>query len=272
MGHSGPAGRPALPGRAAAALAAALFGGAGPAQAGAWTREPGETLAIAKLRETFVSGRFDAAGIEVEDDPYRKHEADLWVEHGVLPWLTGLGELVVQEVDEGGATGRDPRIEASFGARVRFVSSEDLVLSVEGRIFVPNHSLSREQGFLETGHVEGEARLLAGTGTTLFGRHAYVDLQAAWRPRDGGVSDLFQASAMTGIEIWGPLTATFGGKTLLEVEDGFGGAVSERHEAAAGLLLKADDDWVLEAGVVATLAGRETPADVAASFAVWRRF
>ncbi|MBM3625339.1 MAG: hypothetical protein FJX16_08490, partial [Alphaproteobacteria bacterium] len=195
--------------------------------AGAWLMPPGEGQAI--LTTTFADARkaYDAKGRLIQTPPYRKFETRVYVEHGVLDWLTIVAEggymnfqgaagpfdhlnLLIDEAKAGlplslqGPAGA--RYEGlglgGLGARTLLFTWGDYIVSLQAGVRAASPGARRFLDMRDA--VQGDLRLLVGRPFEVFGLPAFVDAQLGYRSR-GQNGDEIRADFTAGLRPLPPL-------------------------------------------------------------------
>lgn len=177
---------------------------ASPAHGGAWLYPAGNGQLIVTTVLADARNAYDASGRLVRTSPYRKLEAQAYLEHGVTDWLTfvalGTGmsfrgaaepqerlDLLIAEAKAGWPLGTvaptGPRYEGlglgAAGARLRLFESGRDVVSVEVSLRAASADARR---FLDMrAATQLDARVLLGRSFELFGAPGFVDLQLGYR-------------------------------------------------------------------------------------------
>lgn len=234
-------------------IAAAVLPAAS-AQAGAWTLDEGHGQIFVTSTSGFGDGLFDADGARTLRPAFTKTELLAYAEYGWTPWLTVVAKAGGFAWLEDGAD--TPTFELSptgAGARVRLLAGESWSLSAE--------ALAGMLGALEGAPtdpardgVEGELRLSAGIGGTIWNRAVYADVQTGWRVLfDGGTNEAL-ADVVAGAELWGPLALTLESRNRIRLSADGPDAFRE-FKASAGLSYQMNARMRLTAGWQQTLGG-----------------
>jgi hypothetical protein len=253
-----------------AALLLALLARASPAAAGAWTQEAGRGEVIFSTRSTAATTRFDARGAPLRSGRFAKSDSRLALEWGLRDGTTLIG----------GLSGLARSLPAGFegvgaghaGLRQRLWRADTTVVSVEA---LAGASGDRRLlgGAAWDAPWHAEAALLAGRSGTLGGWPVFADARAAFRLAGGGRRHAARLDLTVGLRPaarWLVLAQAFGWREL-----GDDRRFPPRRAwltAQASVVYEGFSPWLLQAGVSATLAGRETTRETGALVALWRRF
>lgn len=201
-GKGPPAARAAGPAAHAAALLALLLAPSA-ARAGAWTFEAGTGQAILQASAAHSSTEFGPSSELYASRPYSKVEATLVFEYGATDWLTLIVAPQFLAVDLGEpapASYAGPGY-SDAGARVRLFAAENMVVSAQVVGRFPGTGNSQSAAAVGYEDPELDLRLLAGYSFTLFGKAAYLDMEAAQRMRFGDPPDEFRLDVTLGVRV-----------------------------------------------------------------------
>lgn len=194
------------------AVSAVSFGFAVPASAGAWVQEQGRTLTILKLSHTDDSDVFDDGGDRTDFNDggrSRQDQINLYVEHGLTPDLTLVGNFYFNEVRYRSDTLPDDFDDTTrgfgdqeFGVRYRLNPgfADEWVGAVQALVSVPTYSEDADVALGEGGY-HFELRYSVGRGFMLGDRSGYVDAGIAGRKRTGNPADEIRADATVGLAL-----------------------------------------------------------------------
>ena len=251
-----------------AALAAACLSLMAPkAEAGAWTREAGETLLISAT----ALHRLDLA----LDTTLTKHELSWYVEHGLTDDLTLVGRVAFQDIN-GFTVARD---ELRQIALRDFSSSEAAVrysLMRRGRWTMSSQALVTLRGPGENwnnadfgeGGGDVEARLLLGRSV---GDTAFVDMGLAYRWRDERVGDEIRFDVAAGAELF------WGTELIIQSYAIWSGGPPDEpghrnHRLQLSLVRPMSANTSVQVGLLGTVSAHRMAEERAVSVSVWRRF
>lgn len=261
--------------------------------AGAWLMPQGGGQAI--VTTTFADARkaYDANGRLIETPPYRKFETRLYVEHGVLDWLTVVAEggymnfhgaagpfdhlnLLVDEAKAGlplslqappGARYEGLGLGA-LGARTLLFTWNDYIVSLQAGVRAASPAARRFLDMRDA--VQGDLRLLVGKPFELFGLPGFIDAQLGYRSR-GQNGDEIRADFTAGLRPLPPLLLLAQSFTGLAPRGGPAGVV-----AAQKFQLSAVYDMTaslsLQIGAIAAIGGVNSPAERGLISALWWRY
>lgn len=253
------------------ALAAGLATGlslvaVGDAWAGAWAREPGETLVI----RTVMYDELRLPGGE----KLRKDEIAVYAEHGVSDRLTLVGRVALQHIRRPG-DGRDDE-----GFALRNLSGSELALrwslydygrwaaSVQGLITVQGPGENWNNAPFGQGGGDVEARLLAGRAV---GETHFVEAQLAYRRRTDTVGDEVRFDVAAGFGFFDRFMIT-GQSHLIWSPGPDGGQPFASHRLRASIRYDISARTSLEFGALGTLSASRMASERALLVSLWRRF
>lgn len=236
------------------------------AAAGAWPVPKGRTQIIGKYEHQSADEGFTPEGQQVAIDRREDENLSLFVEHGLTPRLTlqakagltrGHDRFVRYE-------GRGP---VELGLRYTLLQSERTVAAVY--VGAAEAGVGRNAGYAAPGRGEAdlEARLLLGRSGQVWGRQAFVDVQAARLSRSG-LADETRIDATLGLapaRDWQLLAQAYAGEADSR-------PVGSRWLKTELSVVRRFDRWRLQAGWRQTVNGRETARDQGMIVAIWRGF
>lgn len=263
------------------------------AYAGAWLMPAGNGQAI--VTTTFADARkaYDANGRLIQTPSYRKFETRVYVEHGLLDWLTIVAEggymnfhgaagpydhlnLLVEEAKAGlplslqGPSGAryDGLGLGALGARTLLFTWGDYIVSLQAGVRAASPAARR---FLDMRDpVQADLRLLVGRPFEFFGFPAFVDAQLGYRSR-GQNGDEIRADLTAGLRPLPPILLLAQSFSGFAPRGGPAGVV-----AAQKFQLSAVYDMTaslsLQIGAIAALGGVNSPAERGLISAVWWRY
>lgn len=245
-----------------------------PAQAGAWMLAPGEGQAIVTGTFTKGSRYVDALGRSLPVADYEKFELTSLVEYGLTERFTvfvkpSYNRVEIGPPDQAGYSGPG---QSEIGARRRLPPSGPWVRSAQISAFFPGTAGRTDPA--KAGNTDGavDLRLLTGRGFDLFGWSSFVDAQGAARISLGDDPHEIRLDFTLGTRphprllLLAQSFSTLGGGWALGVAD------AHSHKLQKSLVFDLTDDWSVQLGAVATVAGRETLRERGLLAAVWRRF
>jgi len=238
-------------------------------RAGAWVQPRGQGQAILKYELMRADTGFDPMGVE-RDLPQARRDGSLGVfaEYGLTSrltlqlkgdWQDGEDAFVDYE-------GRGP-IEA--GVTWQVWRDERNAVSLYGGY--ADAGEGRNAGYAPPGVGEQDWEARASVGRSLAASahrvgldHAFVEMQAARRMRDG-LPDETRLDATAGVR--------FGGKWMALAQSYAGAADGgARWLSVEASVVRDFGPWSVQGGWRQTVAGRETPVAQGVVLAIWRRF
>lgn len=229
---------------------------------------PGVTQAIFKYEggradEGFTVGGGRASTPRVADD-----DLSVFVEHGLTDRLTFQGQIGYTR----GAVGpieSDGRGPLSAGLRwtAHVGRSGREVFSVYAGAIVDGEGRNAAYLLPGQGDHDGEFRVLYGRSAKLFGREAFLDVEAARLVRSA-FADETRLDVTVGYEIapgWQILLQNYDGDAETRGPD-------PRWAKVEGGVVRRLGRWRVQAGWRSTVAGRLTPAEDGPVLALWRTF
>jgi hypothetical protein len=260
----------ALVARGVAASLALGLGPGGPstARAGAWTLPEGQGQII----QTFLGwlGWGSASSHSRED----KIETQTYVQYGVSDRLTAIGVLSLEryalsapkDVYTGlGTTGA--------GLRARVWSNDAWTFALEATAFYGGASDASRPAQAGGAGLGADARALAAYNLHLWGKPAFIDVEAGYRLRTLGPPSEWKGDLTLGVD-WTPraqiLLQTFNTISQGAGRDGF--PAWEAHKGVVSLVYALDEKWSVQIGGFSTIWRRNAASEYGAVIAVWRRF
>ncbi|SDS66080.1 hypothetical protein SAMN05216421_1935 [Halopseudomonas xinjiangensis] len=190
------------------AVSALSFGVAMPVSAGAWVQEQGRTLTILKLAHTEDATAFDASSERTrfpDRGNSRQDQINLYIEHGLTPDLTAIGNFYYNDVSYdsdtfSGSTRGFGDQELALRYRLNPGSGDTWVGALQGLVSIPTYD-DDEMPALGLGDYAFELRYSVGRGYVLGGRNGYIDAGAAIRLRSDDPADEFRFDIASGIAL-----------------------------------------------------------------------
>lgn len=255
--------------------AVAMLGRADAVRAGAFNAAQGQGLAIFDF--TFEGGDryFNGLGRLARADAFRRGDVSAYVEYGVTDWLMAVvrPDLTIISL-QGQPAGRYTGLGTSeAGAQLRLLAYGPAVLAVQGTFRLPG-STDRDNPALvgQTSH-DADLRGLFGYGFDLAGWPAFLDLQSAYRFRDGGAPDEVHTDLTLGVRPWPDLLLLL--QAFNTTGLGRGSAWFPRgeytHVELSGVY-DLDPSWSVQLGLFTTVLARDSLREQGVVTAVWRRF
>jgi hypothetical protein len=264
-----------------------------PVCAGAWLLPPGKGQAI--LTTTFADARkaYDAKGRLIETPAYGKFETRVYVEHGVLDWLTVVAEggymkfsgeagafdhlnLLIDEAKAGLPLSPQapPGVRydglglGAIGARTRLFTWNDCIVSLQAGVRAASPAARRFLDMRDA--VQGDVRLLVGRPFELFGLPGFFDAQLGYRSH-GQNGDEIRADFTLGLRPLPPILLLAQSYAGFAPRGGPAGVV-----AAQKFQLSAVYDMTaslsLQLGAIAAIGGVNSPAERGLISALWWRY
>lgn len=228
--------------------------------------EPGRTQAIVKYERTTADQGYDPDANLVAIDGRRDESLSVFVEHGLTPRLTLQAK--------GGVTrGHDRWVSYSgrgpIEAGIRWTAQRGPRSSLAVYLGAGEAGVGRNAGYAAPGKggVDLEARVLYGRSALWRGREVFVDVEAA-RLKRHGLADETRLDATLGLrpaKAWLALAQVYAGQADRE-------GLDARWIKSEISVVRAFDDWSVQAGWRDTISGREIARDRGVVLALWRRF
>jgi hypothetical protein len=240
-----------------------------PARAGAWLQKKGHGLLI--LSTTMLSGDkvFDTDGRPFSIPRYNRFDADAWLEYGLTDRFTLVLQPALRSVRV--AKPYDLRYtglgDSSFGVRIGLWSSGDAVFSLQTMVRVPGGPL------LAGMHAQTEIRLLYGHSYRLGAWPAFIDTEFAYRFGGGVLPDEVHSDVTLGVRprkdtmVMAQMLSTF---AFIRAEGFY--ASGREYKAALSTVWDFAQNWSLQLGGIATLAGANTLRERGGFVTIWKRF
>ncbi|WP_292533806.1 hypothetical protein [Methylocystis sp.] len=268
-------------------------GAAQPVSAGAWLMTPGGGQAI--LTTTFADARkaYDANGRLIETPSYRKFETRVYVEHGVLDWLTVVAEggymnfsgaagpfdrlnLLIDEAKAGLPLSlQSPpgqRYEGlglgAFGARALLFTWGDYIVSLQAGVRAASPASRRFLDMRDA--VQGDVRLLVGRPFEIFGLPGFIDAQLGYRSR-GQNGDEIRVDFTAGLRPLPPILLLAQSYSGFAPRGGPAGVVAEQ-KFQLSAVYDVSASLSLQIGAIAAIGGMNSPAERGLISAIWWRY
>jgi hypothetical protein len=238
------------------AVLVSLLAATGPAFAGAWTLKSGDGQVILGTILNQAHDAFDGQGNANPTPRYRKIEAQALLEYGVTDKLTVMLGPGFQHIDIAPPVSAERRGAGytEFGARFRFLESEDWVFSLQGLMRAPGTSDTNNPAAVGYTGMEFDARILLGGNLSIAGLPAFVDVELAQRFRDTA-PDEFRADATLGIRMapqWQIWLQSF---TVIAESGSELFPVYNYSKLQLSAIYDINKDWSAQLGAFATLFG-----------------
>ena len=249
--------------------------GAAQALAGAWTLPKDEGQAIAGAIYTKSTHAFDDQGNAQPIPTYDKLDVELLFEYGATDWLTVLLSPEILSIDIAAPINADSTSPGylDFGARARLWSDATSVVSVQVIGSLPG--MHDDDNPAEIGNTDAELdlRLLYGRSFTLANCPAYVDAQLAYRFRFDDPSNEVRIDLTLGMRPH-PRFALIA-QSFNTISDGTANDIFEdgrEHKVQLSAVWNLNENWAVQLGGIATVAGEDALRERGVVAAVWRRF
>ena len=243
--------------------------------AGAFNEPAGQGVAI--LRATVDQGdrSFDRTGRLIRSDTYVKREASAYVEYGVTDWLQIMLRPDLVSTRLGGVPGgRYTGLGTSeAGAQLRLLVFGPAVLAVQGTFQVPVTRRERNLALIGNTSRNTDARALLGVGFDLGPWPSFLDVQAGYRVRERGAPDEAHLDLTLGTRPRPDVLLLL--QSFSTIPTGAGTHWFPRSEYSnleGSIVYDLDARWSIQAGVFATIQGRDALRERGVETAVWYRF
>ena len=257
------------PFKAAFLTAIVLTAFQGQAYAGAWLQKKGHGLLI--LSTTMLSSGqvLDAAGHSVNIPRYNRFDVDAWLEYGLTDRMTLVFRPQFRSVSL--AKPYDLHYAGigytALGVRVGLWSSSETVFSLQSLLRIPGDPLVGASQF------ETDTRLLYGHSFRLGTWPAFIDTEFAYRFRGGVVPDEIRSDVTFGIRPRpDAMVMAQGFSTFSFGRAGGFYAAGWEYKTALSLVWDFAENWSVQVGGIATVAGANTLRERGYFAAVWKRF
>lgn len=260
-----------------AVAAALLLLAAAPreAAAGAWPMPEGEGLAITTFTFNDADKSYNSKGALVSGGGLRRFEASLYLEYGLTDRFTLVSQstLTHRETDPPFSSTYTGLDYSELGLRALLAQGEGWVVSAQASGRLPGASDDRDPAQIGLTDPEADFRVMVGRSFEVEGAPAFAELQTGYRARFGDPSSEFRIDGTLGVEPapdWLLL-----GQAFATVADGSAKGVfpdSSYLKLQAGVVHHFDERWSVQAGVFATVLGRDALFERAGFVSVWRRF
>jgi hypothetical protein len=257
--------------RVLVALAAVLAAVA--ARAGPWTLDEGQGKAFVTSTFTYGDHGFDDDGDLIEVPAYQKFELTAALEYGMRPWLTLIarGALREERANDNVTPTVVAPVSRSFGsvaggARVRLHRGEGWVASAQGTVM--------SGGFDSTGSTAtsdgpaAELRALAGVSRSVMGRPVYAAVETAYRARfETGDPDEVKVDVTLGARVLPRWLLLARSHSTFET-----GGDAHYHKVGGSIVYSVRERLRLEAGALATVAGRNAVRELGGRIGFWYEY
>jgi hypothetical protein len=247
---------------------------ASPAFASAWTKPQGTGEVIVTSINTTSHRGYDTDGNTQDIPDYDKSEVYVLAEYGVTDDLTVMATPSFSDVHTQGPGGDTSGLGyTELGARYRLAHSDGSVFSVQGTVRLRGERRRDTLGQVSADGNEYDLRLLGGTSFVLAGMNGFVDVQGGYRLRDRAPPNEFHADATLGIRPAQSLLLM--AQSFTTISDGAGAAGFPKYRYSniyVSGVVDVTSSLSLQAGGIATIAGRNALRERGFLAGVWYRF
>lgn len=254
--------------------------------AGAWSQKEHEGLTLATYRFYSTDQEFESNG-HVRDfanhGEFRKHEWNFYVEYGITPKLTALGNFFLQELEfENNTNGLDANFgfpNQEMGLRYQFTNLP--AQSIQLLVALPGLYEKTKTPLLGNDQVDIEPFYFIGNGLELSGYHTFWELGVGSKFRTEAPSDQLRWLATFGIN-WSKTWETtlqfegthgIGNDQLQTIGNNITVTTDYTLIKATGTLTyHIDDHWSLSAGPTFHIYGENTGAGGGGQISLGRKF
>ncbi len=254
-----------------ATLALVLGLRAGPAAAGAWTQPAGSGQLVLSFFHSDSPKSYDANGRLSPRPDYRKSELYALYEYGLTDRLTLILTPSLQDI----RSGQDRQSGLGYsdlGLRYRLLQQGGWVGAVQALARLPQGDADNRPQ-LSDSDTQYEVRGLLGKGFQLGGHDAFVNLEAAYRLRMGAPPNELRLDLTAGYRLTPALQLLAQSFTTVSAGGGAAGqSFYDDTKLQLSLAYDLDPATTLQAGLLATVAGRNTLRERGLMLALWHRF
>jgi hypothetical protein len=246
-----------------------------PALAGAYVYPAGQGQVIVTAMFTQAWQAFDTNGRFVPTKRFREIEASAYLEYGLTDRVTAIVKPEVTRTNF--SSGSDNVMAAStgsqLGARYLLGRWQALSFATEASAIFPSPKIGRHTALLADAYGGGELRSVSTLCFSMGAWPSFVDLGFGYRLHAGAPPGEWRGEATFGTR---PVPKLL---VLLQFFDitssGAGSPPFTRFQQGklqASMVYDLTAAWSLQVGGLATVFGRNTPAERGGLAAVWRRF
>lgn len=256
------------------AITASPFG-AGECWGGAWTQPKGKGIVIATLAQTEAIERYGPSG-QTEPFNFERLELRAYGEFGLTDRVTILGQAEWREKTFDSfpfPVSTEGLGRFDVGARVRLHKGETWVYAMQGSVRPPGAQSAADGSNIGDTEWELDARLLAGRGFDVLGRHGFTDIQIGYRHRFGDPADELRLDTTLGVDITPRLLVmlqSFNTITVGEARGAFEPQIQPKIALSAAL--KIGETWRLQAGAEIVHQGRNVLNERGLFASIWKNF
>lgn len=236
------------------------------ALAGAWTYEEGHGQVIVQASAVASDHEFGPSHELLASRPFEKAEVTLVFEYGATDWLTLIAApqfLAIQLGDPFPSSYAGPGY-TDLGARMRLYQNDGMVVSAQAVARLPGTGNSPSAAAVGYEDAELDLRVLFGASFVVFGKSAFIDVEAAQRQRFGPPPDEFHLDATFGVNVserWQLLLQSFNVISEGAGEGPYFGASYEYYKLQAGAAYAWTQAITLQLAVVGTYYARNAPQE-----------
>ncbi len=253
--------------------------------ASAWPAPKGETLAITSYTYYSADQRLgDRTGPRMPIH-FEKHEASLFVEHGLTDRVTLVAKPSVQRIrsEQALPDGGVDRVDAfglggsEVGARMLLGRPAGAAVTLQLTALSPNTIENAAGDPVGDGGYGAEIRLLLGESWGWRRRGGFASAQLAYRARTEVDSPEARVDLTLGLRPsrdWMLLGQSFS-RWSTERVSGFAQPDAQyyhQHQVQFSALRHLDEDWALQLGAFASVAGRNVLDEEGGVIALWRKY
>jgi protein XagA len=253
-----------------------LVGSTLPCLAGAWLQPEGRTQIIFSNASAQAHQRFSRQTPAMTTERFSKQETGISAERGLSESVALLANVRMQHVALTSLLDERHSIDgsAAVGLKTKLWSRDGWIVSAQAMF-----QLGTERRFpRQTGHMaapaEGEVRFNLGNSFSVLDRSAFVDVQAAYRWRGGGMADELRMDATIGLRPVDHvliLLQAFNAVALVKGSPSAGGRYRQ-HKIQTSLVYDFSQRWSLQIGAFAAVAGQNTVKERGGLAAIWWKF
>ena len=242
------------------------------ARAGAWTLAAGTGQVIVTSTASFADRAFPPA---VSPSHFTKIELQALLEYGLTDWFTAIAVPSLQHIDITSPTNarRTGLGYSDFGGRLRVFDGGNWVVSGQTTVRVPGTNDTSNPAAIGYTDIEVDLRGLAGVSFSVADMPTFVDLQGAYRVRNGAPPDEFRVDATFGIRPWSRWLFLAQSLNVISNGSGTAGFASYAYyRLQVSAVYALTEAFSLQIGGFTTYAGSNALQENALIFGVWYRF
>ncbi|MCW2285500.1 hypothetical protein M2323_003357 [Rhodoblastus acidophilus] len=255
--------------------ACALCLAAAPALAGAWTPEAGHGEVIVTTLFDQSNAGFNQVGQFTPTPKYRSLQASIYLDYGLADWLAATVKPSVQSSTLGAPdnqtfTGLG---NSEIGVRGRVWRNDVSVISVQAQAQIPGTGGAANASLSGSQNVDFDFRFLGGKNFSIGALPAFVDVALGYRFRGGPPPNEVHADVSLGVYARPDLMVL---AQSFNVVSGPSSSPSyprwAQSKAQLSLVYALNENWRVQFGGFATLAGVNAYREYGALIGLWRRF